>query len=82
MDHIIVRGERHAEHVLGKYVGYYHGRPHRGLQMQPPDGGRHLAPKQPMRGTRIAPTPILGGLHHRYGFVAPGSAPPAEKAAA
>jgi transposase InsO family protein len=82
-DHIIVRGEHHAEHVLGRYVGYYHGRPHRGLQMQPPDGRRHLAPKRPTRGTRIITTPILGGLHHRYGFVPPGSAAqPVEKAVA
>jgi transposase InsO family protein len=59
LDHIIVRDERHAERVLGAYLGYYHGRPHRGLRMQPPDGGRHLAPRQPTRGTTIATVPIL-----------------------
>ena len=38
--------------------------------MQPPDGARHLAPPRPPLGTQIVATPTLGGLHHRYGFVA------------
>gem|GEM_PF-1644030 len=35
-DHIIVKDEQHAERVLHDYLAYYHGRPHRGLRMQPP----------------------------------------------
>jgi hypothetical protein len=50
--------------------------------MQPPDGARHLVPLRPARGTRIAATPILGGLHHRYGFVTEGSAVTDERRAA
>jgi transposase InsO family protein len=68
LDHVIVRNERHAERVLGEYLGYYHGRPHRGLRMQPPDGALHLSPPRPPPNTSIVATPILGGLHHRYGF--------------
>jgi putative transposase len=71
LDHVIVLGERHAERILKEYVGYYHGRPHRGLHMQPPDGARHLPPPRPPPGTPIAATPILAGLHHSYGFADP-----------
>ena len=70
LDHVIVRDDRHAERVLDLYLGYYHGRPHRGLLMQAPDGERHLCPPRPPPGTRILATAILGGLHHRYGFAA------------
>ena len=77
LDHVIVWGECHAVRVLDEYLGYYHGRPHRGLRMQPPDGERHLPPQRPRQGTRITATPILGGLHHRYGFAA---APPGVRA--
>jgi hypothetical protein len=69
LDHAIVRDEGHLEHVLDGYLTYYHGRPHRGLRMQPPDGEHHLPPPRPPRGTRIVTTPILSGLHHRYAFV-------------
>jgi len=70
-DHLIVWGERHAERILDKYVAYYHGRPHRSLYMQPPDGARHLPPPRPHPRTHIVATPILAGLHHRYGFADP-----------
>jgi len=75
-DHIIVRDEHHAQRVLHDYVAHYNGRPHRGLRMQPPDGSRHLPPRRPPNGTRIVGIPILGGLHHRYGFAVPARAPP------
>ena len=78
-DHIIVKDKQHAELVLHDYLAYYHGRPHRGLRMQSPDGARHLPPTRPPKGTRIAGIPILGGLHDRYGFaVAPRASPPLE----
>ena len=74
LDHVIIHDESHLEHVLAGYLTYYHGRPHRGLLMQPPDGEHHLAPPRPPPGTRIVATPLLGGLHHRYGFS--GTPPP------
>jgi hypothetical protein len=73
---IIVKDEQHAERVLHDYLAYYHGRPHRGLRMQSPDGARHLPPPRPPKGTPIVATPILGGLHHRYGFAPSARAPP------
>ena len=81
-DHIIVKDEHHAQRVLHNYLAHYHGRPHRGLRMQPPDGAKHLPPCRPPKGTRILATPILGGLHHRYGFAVPARAPPSEEACA
>jgi len=67
-DHVLPRDGRYAERVLREYATYYDCRPHRGLHMQAPDAARHLAPPPPPSGTRIGATPILGGLHHRYGF--------------
>lgn len=67
-DHVLFRDERHAGRVIRQYVAYYHGRPHRSLHMQPPDAARHLMPSRPPPGTRIIASPVLGGLHHRYGF--------------
>ena len=58
------------------YLPYYHGRPHRGVRMQSPEGARHLPPPRPPNGTRIVGIPILGGLHHRYGFAAAPRVPP------
>jgi putative transposase len=82
LDHIIVRDERHVENLLREYLVYYHGRPHRGLRMQPPDGARHLAPPRPARGTRITAIPLMAGLHHRYGFEAESGESPQEMSAA
>ena len=42
-DHIIVKDQQHAERVLHDYLAYYHGRPHRGLRMQSPDGAHTSA---------------------------------------
>jgi transposase InsO family protein len=74
-DHILVRDEHHADRVLREYLSFYHGRPHRGLRTQPPDAERHLAPPRPPARTQVVGVPILGGLHHRYGFPRP---PPSE----
>ncbi len=39
MDWMIVRGRRHLERVLDEYVDHYNNqRPHRGLQLRPPNG--------------------------------------------
>ena len=66
LDHIIVIDETHAERVLKEYVPYYHGRPHRGLRMQPPLGARWLAPVRRVPPKDVVSRPVLGGLHHEY----------------
>lgn len=61
-DHIIPVNERHLRLVLREYLDYYNTtRPHRTLELEPPDGPRITQPI----GAVIA-RPILGGLHHRY----------------
>jgi hypothetical protein len=75
-DHVLVRDARHAERILTDYLAYYHARPHRSLHLQPPDGARHLAPPRPPAGAQIVKTPILGGLHHLYGFPTTTRPPP------
>jgi transposase InsO family protein len=67
LDHVLVWDERQAERLLREYVRYYHGRPHRGLRLQPPAGQNWLAPARPPPTARVRGIPILGGLHHRHG---------------
>jgi transposase InsO family protein len=76
LDHVMVFGERHAERILREYVRYYHGRPHRSLQTQAPAGARWLAPARAARCRELVAIPVLGGLHHRYGFPSAGPSPP------
>lgn len=56
---------------------YYHGRPHRSLRAQPPAGAHWFAPARPATCQEVVATPILGGLHHEYGFLAAPACPPA-----
>ncbi len=68
-DWIIIRGRRHAERVLGEYVDYYNReRPHRGLQLHPPNGQvhgasakDHLAPEAGGLAPRVLTRADLGG---------------------
>jgi len=66
LDHIIVIDDVHADRVLKDYVRYYHGRPHRGLRMQPPLGSRWLTPVRRVPPKDVVSRPILGGLHNEY----------------
>jgi transposase InsO family protein len=66
LDYVIVLDEVHGERVLKEYVRYYHGRPHRGLRMQPPRGARWLPPARRVPPKEVASRAILGGLHHEY----------------
>ncbi len=67
LDHVLVWDERQAERLLRECARYYHGRPHRGLTLQPPVGQNWLAPARPPPTALVRGSPILGGLHHRYG---------------
>jgi transposase InsO family protein len=66
LDHVLIYGPRHLEHVLGAYIDHYVGeRPHRGLSLAVPAGTR--APQ--VRGTTRTPVErrdVLGGLIHEY----------------
>jgi putative transposase len=66
LDRILILGRRHLEHVLCMYRSHYNGhRPHRALQLSPPDGrpARCAAPTTPPSLRR---RDLLGGLIHEY----------------
>jgi hypothetical protein len=49
--------------VLGEYVEHYNGaRPHRGLQLHPPNGEIGLVPQT----GKVSSNPRLGGLLREY----------------
>ena len=68
LDHVIVLNERHLRRLLGEFVPYYNrSRPHRSLDLEPPDGPRvRVRPA----GARLTARPVLGGLHHVYDWAA------------
>jgi transposase InsO family protein len=61
LDHVIVFGERHLRYLLRSYATYYNqARTHLSLNKDAPVSRAIQAVG------RIAPTPVLGGLHHQY----------------
>jgi putative transposase len=64
LDRILIVGRRHLEHVLRVYQRHYNEhRPHRALQLQPPDG----RDPTPLGATdRLRRRDLLGGLIHKY----------------
>jgi transposase InsO family protein len=64
LDRIPIVGRRHLEHVLRTYRQHYNThRPHRALQLRPPDG-RNPTPLSATDGFRRRD--LLGGLIHEY----------------
>jgi len=68
LDHFVVLGRRHLDHIIKKFVDYYHDfRPHQGLENVPPNG----APLGEDPETALTPGDItrrerLGGLLKHY----------------
>ena len=63
LDWLIMLGRRHLERVLGEFVDQYNrARPHRGLQLQPPNGEAGL----PSSVGEVACRTRLGGLIREY----------------
>jgi transposase InsO family protein len=61
LDHVVVFGERHLRYLLLSYMAYYNSaRTHLSLNKDAP------VPRAVQAVGRMLPTPILGGLHHRY----------------
>ena len=66
IDRVMVLGARHLHHLLSTYVEHYNReRPHRGLDLQTPEGGPHLKPLSP-EPSGVARRDRLGGLIHEY----------------
>jgi len=75
LDRLLIVGRRQLEHVLRVYVRHYNrGRPHRALDLQPPDPTAAAAargngdPPPPMTG--VHRRDLLGALIHEYELAA------------
>jgi putative transposase len=72
LDWLLILNRRHLERVLRVFVEHYNGhRPHRALNLTPPD------PQRPLLRLATSSAPdhlkrrdLLGGLIHEYGFAA------------
>jgi putative transposase len=63
LDWTLTRGRRHLQTVLDDYVGHYNPhRPHRSLDLAPPEPVPRAAPKQ----GPVIRQPLLGGLINEY----------------
>ena len=64
LDRILIVGRRHLEHVLGVYRRHHNElRPHRALDLLPPNGGDPTPMSTPIELRR---RDLLGGLIHEY----------------
>ena len=64
LDHVLIFGERHLRRILTSYSLYYNeARTHLGLCKDSP------LPRAVQRSGTIVTTPVLCGLHHRYGRI-------------
>ena len=76
LDRLLIVGGRQLEHVLHTYVKHYNrGRPHRALDLQPPDAsGRPVAgSSSSLHDLRVRRRSVLGGLIHEYEIAAAAS---------
>ena len=68
LDHILILDSRHLQRVLAVYVDHYNrARPHRALDLDPPD---LPSSAKGAVGSRVRRRDILGGLIHDYQRVA------------
>jgi transposase InsO family protein len=64
LDRILIFGRHHLEHVLRVYRTHYNEhRPHRALDLLPPDGHQPASTNTPIRLHR---RDLIGGLIHEY----------------
>jgi putative transposase len=69
LDRLLILGRRQLEHVLRVYVRHYNRqRPHRALDLSPPEAGRHsaLRAEPAQHELRVSRDDLLGGLIHEY----------------
>jgi transposase InsO family protein len=64
LDRVLIFGEAHLRRILAVYASYYNeSRTHLSLHKDAPLG------RAVQRNGTIVATPILSGLHHRYGRI-------------
>ncbi len=65
LDWLLIIGRGHLERVLRTYVEHYNRqRPHRGLNLRPPEGPG--TPGRPAAIPALRRRDVLGGLVHEY----------------
>ena len=74
LDRLLIVGRRQLEHVLGVYIRHYNrGRPHRALDLKPPDAsarGSSVGVDTPTEDLQVRRRDLLGGLIHEYELAA------------
>ncbi len=73
LDRLLIVGRRQLEHVLRVYVKHYNaGRPHRALDLKPPDSRIHppIAETATPHRLQVNRRDLLGGLVHEYELAA------------
>ena len=74
LDRLLIVGRRQLEHVLGVYIRHYNrGRPHRALDLKPPDASARssaVGVDTPTEDLQVRRRDLLGGLIHEYELAA------------
>ena len=67
LDYFLILGEKHLYRVAKEYKQYFnHARPHQGIEQRIPCQPERL--ETPLVNRELASRPVLGGLHHDYGW--------------
>jgi putative transposase len=69
LDRLLIFGGRQLEHVLHVYIRHFNQqRPHRALDLRPPDrgSGPDPSPTATLHPLRVTRRDLLGGLLHEY----------------
>jgi putative transposase len=67
LDRLLIFGRRQLEHVLRVYIRHFNQqRPHRALDLRPPDGGIEPSPRATVHPLQVRRRDLLGGLLHEY----------------
>jgi putative transposase len=69
LDRLLIFGRRQLDHVLRVYIGHFNEqRPHRALDLRPPDrgGGTDPPPTTRLQPLHVRRRDLLGGLLHEY----------------
>jgi putative transposase len=67
LDRLLIFGRRQLEHVLRVYIRHFNQqRPHRALDLRPPDGGIEPSPRATVHPLQVRRRDLLGKLLHEY----------------
>ena len=70
LDWLLILNRRHLERVLRVFVDHYNHRPHRALNLVPPDPHGTTPARDPSAPDHLERRDLLGGLIHEYSLAA------------